>query len=79
MYVAVKPKDNAIWVKCKGEAHNPAVAGNIDHCGICMPEWAYYPTCPKCTLKLKSDTGYCRNCKKYFRLSIMGQLKDLVR
>lgn len=24
---------------CTGEAHNPKVAGQIDHCGSCMPNW----------------------------------------
>ena len=31
--------ESVIWVKCNGEAHLPEVAGNIDHCGICMPFW----------------------------------------
>lgn len=33
---------------CPGEAHDPAVGGMIDHCGLCAPEWGtvrkYAPT-----------------------------------
>jgi hypothetical protein len=28
---------------CPGEAHSPEVAGNIDNCGICAPEWGRIP------------------------------------
>lgn len=28
---------------CPGEAHNPAVGGMIDHCGICAPDWGKIP------------------------------------
>jgi hypothetical protein len=38
-----------VWVKCHGEAHSNF---NIDHCGICMPYWLWYPTCPLCGRKL---------------------------
>jgi hypothetical protein len=27
--------------RCTGEAHLPETAGNIDHCGVCMPDWGW--------------------------------------
>lgn len=30
--------------ECKGEAHDPAVGGQIDHCGSCMPHWGWVQT-----------------------------------
>lgn len=56
-------KPLAIWIKCNGEAHtNPF----IDNCGICMPYWEEYPTCPMCNRKIiNSRTGWCKTCKKY--------------
>ena len=55
----------AIWQVCNGDAHsNP----HIDHCGVCMPHWGEYPTCPYCGKKLGA-TGVsktmCRGCKRY--------------
>jgi hypothetical protein len=26
-------------VDCPGQAHDPAVGGNIDHCMVCLPRW----------------------------------------
>jgi len=34
---------------CEGEAHKPEVAGNIDHCGVCMPNWGVVRTPVKIT------------------------------
>jgi len=55
----------AIWVKCTGEAHsNPF----IDHCGVCMPHWGEFPTCPYCkSSRIKewpSGRGKCKQCGK---------------
>ena len=60
----MKPK--AEIVKCNGEAHNPAVAGCIDNCMICMPFWEWYPICPTHRIKLK-HSGYCKKCKRYYQ------------
>jgi rRNA maturation protein Nop10 len=65
-----------VWVKCTGEAHSNF---NIDHCGICMPYWLWYPTCPWCGRKLKDTTPetwamenrmsghrlWCQTCKEH--------------
>jgi len=63
--------DNAIWVKCNGEAHSPAVAGNIDHCMICMPYWEHYPVCPKCKVRV-TEKGFCHNCRNYCNVKQNG-------
>jgi hypothetical protein len=61
----MKPK--VIFVECIGEAHsNPF----IDHCMVCLPYWATYPTCPFCGYKVYCSKRngfdyYCKNCKKY--------------
>lgn len=54
-----------IWKTCTGEAHNPAVAGNIDHCMICMPWWERYPVCAECGCKPRETARYyiCPKCK----------------
>lgn len=65
---------DAYWVKCNGEAHDPQVAGRIDHCMVCLPWWESFPICPLCGAKLqprpvsrKTGKGrfFCRACKKY--------------
>lgn len=28
-------------VECNGEAHDPEVGGQIDHCGLCAPHWGW--------------------------------------
>lgn len=58
-------KQKAIWITCTGEAHsNPY----IDNCGVCMPYWGNFPTCPNDGTKLRQRTGYCPTCKKYYNL-----------
>jgi len=55
-----------IWKVCTGEAHgNPW----IDHCGVCMPWWGEYPTCPECGRKVRETKAKykCDNCKIYLR------------
>lgn len=37
----VAPRVEVGLVPCVGEAHDPAVAGGIDHCGLCAPRWGY--------------------------------------
>lgn len=55
-------KKEAVWVKCRGEAHkNPY----IDNCWSCMPFWETYPTCPVDGKTLKAS-GYCKQCKKFY-------------
>jgi len=27
--------------ECTGQAHDPAVGGMIDHCGVCAPRWGW--------------------------------------
>lgn len=34
-----------IPVRCTGQAHLPEIAGNIDHCSVCMPSWGWM--CPE--------------------------------
>jgi len=60
-------EQEAIWIKCNGEAHSPAVAGRIDHCGICMPWWEQYPICPDCKKRLPSN-GLCKDCRKSYKV-----------
>ena len=56
-------KQKAKWVKCTGEAHsNPY----IDNCMVCLPYWGEYATCPDCGRKLNHDTGFCKDCRKYY-------------
>ena len=60
-------KKTVIWVKCSGEAHDPKVAGGIDHCWECAPYWEIYPVCPTCHRMTKHSTRgyYCKKCKKH--------------
>lgn len=54
-----------VWKVCTGEAHsNPW----IDHCYLCMPYWAEYPTCPDCGAMLReARKNYtCRACHLQF-------------
>jgi hypothetical protein len=55
----------AVWVKCCGQAHTTGV--DQDNCGVCVPHWGQYPTCPDCGRKLRvpNKAGICRNdeCK----------------
>ena len=59
----------AIWVKCHGEAHSNTY---IDHCGICMPHWGEFPTCPHCRSaqirEWPSGRGKCRRCGKIMKM-----------
>jgi hypothetical protein len=59
--------DKAEWKECNGEAHSPEVAGNIDHCGICMPYWGSYPICPIHKTRL-TDKGLCKTCNKHYEV-----------
>lgn len=56
-------KELAIVNYCIGDAHKPNV--DMDHCGVCIPWWRKYPTCPNCKWKLL-QSGYCRCCHKYY-------------
>jgi len=78
-----------VWVKCHGEAHSNF---NIDHCGVCMPYWLWYPTCPVCGRKLKDTTPeswaienrysphrlWCRTCKKHVQYVPFLEPADVV-
>lgn len=33
--------DIPVAIRCPGEAHLPEVAGNIDHCSVCAPNWGW--------------------------------------
>ena len=73
------PKPECLWVKCIGEAHSRAVAGNMDHCAVCLPWWEWYPVCPTCGRRLKETTPsdwplenrdsphrlWCKTCHKH--------------
>ena len=59
--------EDALWIECSGEAHSPAVAGNIDHCMVYMPWWEHYPICPDCKKRLQSN-GRCKECRKTFKV-----------
>lgn len=70
-----------LWVKCIGEAH---LNFNIDHCGVCMPWWEWYPVCPTCGNRLKETTPgdwplenrdsphrlWCKTCRKHVAWTI---------
>lgn len=60
--------NEAIWIKCTGEAHLPEVAGCIDNCGICAPFWEHYPICPIDGARL-TDKGYCKLCRNHFNIN----------
>jgi hypothetical protein len=66
------------WKRCNGDAHqNPM----IDHCGICIPYWEVYPTCPLChkkvsTTKRSPFAFYCGSCRK-FLLDNKDQMMDI--
>jgi len=73
-----KTYQKAIIAKCSGEAHSSDVAGQKDHCWICMPYWETYPVCPKCKSKPKKTNKkgfgyYCKKCKEYL---IEGDYKN---
>jgi hypothetical protein len=51
-----------IWKKCDGAAHTPEGIYQ-DHCMVCAPYWADYPTCPKCGRKVNKIKVYkCHDC-----------------
>jgi hypothetical protein len=68
-------KEKAIWVKCSGEAHSPGVAGLIDHCGVCMPYWEYFPVCNFCYKRL-TEKGFCHRCRKYCEVKMKRSKKQ---
>lgn len=60
--------EKAIWVKCKGEAHDNPL---IDNCVMCAPFWEEYPVCPANhanPVKL-NEKGYCWVCARHFDIS----------
>lgn len=38
---------------CTGEAHDPKVAGNMDHCMVCIPWWEEIPHCSQCSNNIR--------------------------
>ena len=44
---------------CNGEAHRPEVAGCIDHCMVCMPNWGVIDVAVPRPVPQHCSTCYC--------------------
>ena len=61
-------KQKAVTKECTGDAHKPEVAGNMDHCMVCMPRWGKIVSCPIDGAGLASS-GFCHKCRKFYDVS----------
>ncbi len=66
-------KINAMYATCGELSHSGMTEGEhmmLDNCWNCAPFWWIVPICPTHKRKLNASSGYCKECKQFYQLSV---------